>query len=793
MADDRNARPQSTTTSVAPTVSTTPASNWLTPERVAHAEFRTGFRGLDATEVRAFLARVASELRSVLEREADLVARLEQAEARSTAIVAAPLDVKQVSELLGQETARVLETARAAAADIRAKAETDATEVREAAEAAAAALRAAAETVLAERTAEAEAAASELLAAANAEATRLTTTAAEEATGERQRALDDAERVRAEARALLEQAEADGNATREAARDEGRRMVAEARAVRERILTDMARRRNVARQQLERVRAARERLLDAIDEVRRNTAELHAGLSGSLVEAKLAGERGARTVDVDDIPSLRDLDAEVEMAKDAGLIDVTALATRDEDLSVVDTGEFAAVTASEAVLDRDTPAVADAGPGPSSGPTVGSTAADAGGEAQVFVTGAALAVDAVPAAGPDEPVPAAAPTPAETVESSTVESAAAESASVETATTEPGPGEPERVEAGSPEPEPVAGAVPEPVAAVPEPMAVAAAGPDDEGPGPDAEPGAGAVAGGSTAGTRPRPAKRARGAKRTDELFARLKAADDPLVSSGTTPAPIDSSSDEPTDAAAGEPAADVADPAGDEQTEVEADAEVEVDAGPVGADRVALHTRDALLAGTIRDLARQLKLALSDQQNQLLEAGRAGSGAPPLAAEVMVPPYVTAATEGLTEAFALGRRSVVPDDRAEADPRAVAEQATALAEAVVDNLRQRFGAGSDDDGLWTDTRVRSVYRELRSQRLGELVEFQVLAAYSAGQLAAAPGGCLARWVSDSCGPDCLDNALAGAVAFGEPFPTGHRAPPAFPGCRCALVVAAAD
>ena len=32
------------------------------------------------------------------------------------------------------------------------------------------------------------------------------------------------------------------------------------------------------------------------------------------------------------------------------------------------------------------------------------------------------------------------------------------------------------------------------------------------------------------------------------------------------------------------------------------------------------------------------------------------------------------------------------------------------------------------------------------------------------------------------------DNALAGAVPKGEPFPTGDLVPPVHPGCRCVIV-----
>jgi hypothetical protein len=49
------------------------------------------------------------------------------------------------------------------------------------------------------------------------------------------------------------------------------------------------------------------------------------------------------------------------------------------------------------------------------------------------------------------------------------------------------------------------------------------------------------------------------------------------------------------------------------------------------------------------------------------------------------------------------------------------------------------------------------------------------------------------RWVVTSTGgcSDCEDNALAGALASTEVFPTGHAFPPAHSGCRC--LVAPAD
>jgi len=293
----------------------------LTPERVADAEFKSAFRGLDPIEVRAFLQRVGDELRAADARVAELRAEVERLADRPPPLIA-DLPTPELAAQLGRETARVVEAARDAADEIRRNAETAAAAMLAEAEATAAELRATveaevtelrtateaeldaaratageessallarAETLLEERTAEAEAAAATLRdeseqasAAMRAEAETL---------------RDDA---RAKANGLLEQATAEAEATLEQARQEGRQMVAEARAVRERILGDMAARRDHARRQLERARAARERLVAAIEDVDAHVRRAKDELHGSLAAAKLAGDRAALAVQPDD-------------------------------------------------------------------------------------------------------------------------------------------------------------------------------------------------------------------------------------------------------------------------------------------------------------------------------------------------------------------------------------------------------------------------------------------------------------------------------------------------------------
>ncbi len=93
---------------------------------------------------------------------------------------------------------------------------------------------------------------------------------------------------------------------------------------------------------------------------------------------------------------------------------------------------------------------------------------------------------------------------------------------------------------------------------------------------------------------------------------------------------------------------------------------------------------------------------------------------------------------------------------------------------------------------------VGSAFREWKGERIERLAGDQVVSAFSAGTIAATKGkkAVVLEWVSDPgagdvpC-PDCEDNGLNGTLQPDEEFPTGHRHPPAHPGCRCLLAVAA--
>jgi hypothetical protein len=98
--------------------------------------------------------------------------------------------------------------------------------------------------------------------------------------------------------------------------------------------------------------------------------------------------------------------------------------------------------------------------------------------------------------------------------------------------------------------------------------------------------------------------------------------------------------------------------------------------------------------------------------------------------------------------------------------------------------------AESDGDAEVAADAVRAAFRTWRSERIGPAVDHAVTDAFNLGVVTAHRAGSPLQWVVDDDGPcsDCDDNALAGAIPSGEAFPTGHRRPPAHPGCRCVLV-----
>lgn len=186
------------------------------PAAVGSAQFAVVRRGFSQEEVRDFLRMVSSELSRLQERERFLESELRAMQTRG---MSAPgvLDEETITTLLGEETARVLSTAREAAQQMRLRA---------------------AET-----------------------AERLVREASSDAARIRQEAELESARRRSDAAADVEN-------EIELAKQQGRDMVNEAREYREKVLSELARRRELAREQIEQLIHARDRLVMAFDRAR---------------------------------------------------------------------------------------------------------------------------------------------------------------------------------------------------------------------------------------------------------------------------------------------------------------------------------------------------------------------------------------------------------------------------------------------------------------------------------------------------------------------------------------------
>ena len=77
---------------------------------------------------------------------------------------------------------------------------------------------------------------------------------------------------------------------------------------------------------------------------------------------------------------------------------------------------------------------------------------------------------------------------------------------------------------------------------------------------------------------------------------------------------------------------------------------------------------------------------------------------------------------------------------------------------------------------------------ELSHFWLGDFVMLWRPASSPVKALSSGMRGAQVRWLptnGQAACPDCDDNSLAGLLAAGTEFPTGHAHPPAHPGCRC--------
>ncbi len=297
-----------------------------------------------------------------------------------------------------------------------------------------------------------------------------------------------------------------------------------------------------------------------------------------------------------------------------------------------------------------------------------------------------------------------------------------------------------------------------------------------------------------------------------DALFAKIRAASQ--QPEPPPPSPGAGGKAAKAKAAAGEeperPVEAPGDPVADGRPGVEDEAEDESEDGssdegpPDERDPLAVR-RDELTAPIVTAMGRRLKRTLQDNQNDLLDSLRSGgshwsSGLLPDEIE-QVDSVATAALPALEQAVQAGVSfvDVAPGKAPHAD--VVVKIAHELAESMIGPLRRKLldadGLEDADESVVAE-HIGSAFREWRGERIERLAADHVLAAFSAGSMSAAEGTPSAQleWIAvagsgDAPCPDCEDNGLNGSLRPGEEFPTGHLHPPAHPGCRCLLALAA--
>lgn len=250
-------------------------------------EFSRVRRGYEPDEVRGALGTIGRQVRALTEERDRLVAQLERAEEKVAELRDAPTPTparEDLTRMLGDEMVKLLDSARATADDIVSRATAEGEETLQRARDDADAVRAENEATLAARREEAAEEESAILGRA------------ESFLAERMREADAAaEAVRRQMEIEAEAAKDAAKAQLDAAREEGKEMIVEARQFREKILRDLAGRRKVARKQLEAMRAAQERLLEAFTScavaVEGATSELHTALPAARAAADIAADR----------------------------------------------------------------------------------------------------------------------------------------------------------------------------------------------------------------------------------------------------------------------------------------------------------------------------------------------------------------------------------------------------------------------------------------------------------------------------------------------------------------------
>jgi cell division septum initiation protein DivIVA len=219
--------------------------------------------------------------------------------------------------------------------------------------------------------------------------------------------------------------------------------------------------------------------------------------------------------------------------------------------------------------------------------------------------------------------------------------------------------------------------------------------------------------------------------------------------------------------------------------------------------DQGVFDHRDEVLEPIMVLITRKMKRVLADEENSMLTYLQGKKSV--VALEKVLPladehlqMYVEALSEDVISAAMAGAqslsKSLKADLRKRVTRRAVMQVVSrTMDESTIRPLRekiQRAVEQSNGDKDEMSNLIRSVYREMKMQRVEQQVSDIARMAYSRGAYLVLDQGTQVCWMVDPNGPSCADaedNSLAGSTDLGSEFPTGHVHPTAHAGCRCLI------
>ena len=219
--------------------------------------------------------------------------------------------------------------------------------------------------------------------------------------------------------------------------------------------------------------------------------------------------------------------------------------------------------------------------------------------------------------------------------------------------------------------------------------------------------------------------------------------------------------------------------------------------------DQGVFDHRDEVLEPILVLITRKMKRVLADEENSMLTYLQGKKSV--VALEKVLPVadehlqmYVEALAEDVISAAMAGAQSLSKSLKADLRKRVTRSAVMQVVSRTMDEstirpLRekiQRAVEQSDGDKDEMSNLIRSVYREMKMQRVEQQVSDIARMAYSRGAYLVLDQGTKVCWMDDPNGPSCADaedNSLAGSTDLGSEFPTGHIHPTAHAGCRCLI------